>query len=84
MSPPADEDRAPLDPRGRRPVYIVVADRVEKRIKAGEFGESGRLPSRGQLAGWYGASPATVKSAMRLLRERGLVEVVPFRGTFTL
>lgn len=84
MSTPPDDDRAPLDPRGRRPVYIVVADRIAKRIRAGEFGESGRLPGHGQLAEWYGASGATISKAARLLKERGLVEVVPGKGTFTL
>ena len=83
MSSP-DDDRARIDPRGRRVVHVVVADRIEARIKAGEFGESGRLPSRAKLAAWYGVSGGSVRKAARLLERRGLIEVVPGMGTFTL
>jgi DNA-binding GntR family transcriptional regulator len=84
MSAPVDDDHAPLDPRGRRPMYIVLAARLERRIKAGEFGESGRLPTRVELAEQYGAGRATIRRAVRLLEEAGLIEVVPWGGTFTL
>jgi hypothetical protein len=75
--PPAD-DRAPT---GRR-AYKVIAERLERRIMAGEFGTRGRLPAASGLAAWYGVSVATIDRARRELRERGLVTVEPGMGTY--
>lgn len=79
-----EDDRAPIDPRGPELVYKVVADRIEKRIRAGEFGDSGRLPSETDLAEWYGVARMTVRRAHEELTERGLVRVVPGKGTFVV
>ena len=46
----SDDDQAPIDPAGPDLVYVTVADRIERRIRAGEFGESGRLPGETDLA----------------------------------
>jgi len=77
-----DDDRAPIDPAGPDLVYVTVANRIEKRIRAGEFGDSGRLPSENDLAEWYGVARMTIRRAARELTERGLVRVVPGKGTF--
>jgi DNA-binding GntR family transcriptional regulator len=79
-----DGDRAPIDPRGYDLVYAVVAERIEKRIRAGEFGESGRLPRREQLAAHYGVSESSVRKALHSLERRGLVRIMPAKGTFAL
>lgn len=79
-----DEDRAPIDPRGYHRAYEVVADRIERRIRAGEFTYHAPLPSEPALAEWYGVSRTTVRSAARLLAERGMVEVRPGKGTFVV
>lgn len=77
-----EEDQAPID---RFDVaYTVVADRIEKRIRGGEFGYHQPLPSEPRLAEWYGVSRTTVRSAARVLTERGLVEVRPGKGTFVV
>lgn len=76
-----DDDRAPIDPRGPDLVYVTVANRIERRIRAGEFGD-GRLPSENDLAGWYGVARMTVRRAHQELIERGLVRVVPGKGTY--
>lgn len=77
-----DDDRAPIDPRGADLVYVTVADRIERRIRAGEFGETGRLPSEAALAEWYGVARMTVRRAHQELIARGLVRVVAGKGTF--
>lgn len=78
--PMEDEDQAPID---RYDVaYQVVADRIERRIRRGEFGYHDPLPSEPALAEWYGVSRTTVRSAARVLTERGMVEVRPGKGTF--
>jgi GntR family transcriptional repressor for pyruvate dehydrogenase complex len=41
-----------------------------------------RLPSEREITGRYGVSRPVVREALRALQERGLVEIVPGRGTF--
>lgn len=77
-----EDDRAPIKGDGPELVYAIVADRIERRIRAGEFGESGRLPSEAALAEWYGVARMTIRRAHAELTERGLVTVVPGKGTF--
>lgn len=77
-----DDDRAPIDPGGPDLVYVAVANRLETRIRAGEFGESGRLPSENDLAEWYGVARMTVRRAHQELEQRGLIRIVPGKGTY--
>ena len=60
--------------------YVQLAGLLRKRIKAGQIGP--RVPSIMELAEESGLAPATVKRALALLREEGLIETVPGRGTF--
>ncbi len=79
-----EDDRAPIDPKGPELVYKVVADRIERRILAGEWGEGDRLPSETDLAEWYGVARMTVRRAHEELTQRKLVRVVPGKGTFVV
>ena len=63
-------------------VYAQVADDVERRIRAGEWAPGERLPGRERMAARYGVADRTVRRAMEELEERGVVEVVPDKGTF--
>lgn len=78
----SDDDRAPIDPRGPELVYRIIADRLEARIRAGEFAAGNPLPSEAALAEWYGVARMTIRRAHRELAGRGLVRVVPGKGTF--
>jgi GntR family transcriptional regulator len=78
----SEDDLAPIDPHGPDLVYVTIADRLERRIRAGEFGDTGRLPGETDLAEWYGVARMTIRRAHRELVERGLVRVVPGKGTF--
>jgi DNA-binding GntR family transcriptional regulator len=77
-----EDDQAPIDPAGPDLVYVTVANRLERRIRAGEFGEAGRLPGETDLAEWYGVARMTIRRAHQELVQRGLVRVVPGKGTF--
>ena len=77
-----DEDTAPIDPRGYDTAYEVVAGRLERRIRAGEFLWHRPLPSEPALAEWYGVSRTTVRSAIDLLAGKGMVEKRRGKGTF--
>jgi DNA-binding GntR family transcriptional regulator len=52
-----------------------LAHELRERIKHGEFGTSGRLPSVTQLAKEYQASRSTIYQALLLLRSEGVVFV---------
>ena len=63
-------------------VYERMADHLEGRIRSGEFPPGSRLPGEMALRAEYVVSLSTVRSAMRLLRERGLVQTRAPKGTF--
>lgn len=60
--------------------YVQLAGLLRERIKAGKIGP--RVPSIMELADQTGLSAATVKRALRLLTNEGLIYAVPGRGTF--
>jgi GntR family transcriptional regulator len=60
--------------------YVQLAGLLRQRIRAGKIGP--RVPSIMELADESGLSAATVKRALGLLRDEGLIETVPGRGTF--
>lgn len=60
--------------------YVQLAGLLRERIKAGQIGP--RVPSIMELADQSGLSAATVKRAIGLLREEGVIYTVPGRGTF--
>jgi DNA-binding GntR family transcriptional regulator len=63
--------------------YLQIAERLDKRIRAGEFGEHGKLPGSADLAEWYGVSIGVIAHAREELKRRRLVLVIPGYGTFT-
>lgn len=54
--------------------YRDVADDLRERIALGDVGGSGQLESESELGARYATSRVTVRKALELLRERGLVE----------
>jgi GntR family transcriptional regulator len=69
-----------IDPDSPQHPYVQLAGLLRERITTGKTGP--RLPSIMELADETGLSPATVKRALRLLRDEGLIFSVPGRGTF--
>ena len=64
--------------------YERLADHLEGRIRSGEFPPGSRLPGEVALRTEYVVSLSTVRRAMRLLRERGLVVTRAPLGTFVV
>lgn len=54
--------------------YRAIADDLRRRVTAGEFAAGRLLPSESALSASYKASRITVRKALELLREEGLVE----------
>jgi DNA-binding GntR family transcriptional regulator len=63
-------------------VYMRVADDITARIRSGELSPGTRLRSERELAEHYGVSYGSVRSAMKVLRDRGLIITRHGRGTF--
>lgn len=57
-----------------------IAEDLRVRIQEGSLRPGTMLPSEAQLAEQYGVSRGTVRSALSLLVEDGLIEVVPGVG----
>lgn len=64
------------------PVYVQLADILTRMIEAGEMKPDYPIPSEPALQQRYGVARNTVRQAIALLRERGLVYTVPARGTY--
>ena len=62
--------------------YVRVANDIAGRIASGELAAGARLRAERDLAEYYEVSYGTVRHAMQLLRERGLIETIHGRGTF--
>jgi len=56
------------------PRYVVVADRLRKRIESGEWQAGHILPSLHQLAEAFGVARLTARQAVQILVREGLLE----------
>jgi DNA-binding GntR family transcriptional regulator len=65
----------------RRPLYIHVATALQDRIVNGHYPVSSHLPPEAQLSEEFAISRNTVREALRLLAERGLVRRRQGTGT---
>jgi DNA-binding GntR family transcriptional regulator len=75
-------DIAAPDGREADLAYVRVAEDIAARIVSGELTSGTRLRSERDLAEHYGVAYGTVRRAMKVLRERGLVKSIHGRGTF--
>lgn len=69
-----------IDPDSPEHPYVQLAGLLRDRIKEGQVGP--RVPSIMELAEETSLSAATVKRALKLLRDEGVIFSVPGRGTF--
>ncbi len=64
------------------PPYQLAAGKLRKQIQEGKLKPGDKLPSSRELRAELGIANATVHSALRVLRDEGLVYSVPNRGTY--
>ena len=72
----------PFEPDELQLMYEQVADHMALRIAAGEWQPGSRLPPERELASEYGCAYNTLRRAMSVLRERGLIITMHGRGTY--
>lgn len=63
-------------------VYLRIADDIASRISSGSLAPGTRLRSERDLAEHYEAAVGTIRRAMAVLHERGLIESIHGRGTY--
>jgi DNA-binding GntR family transcriptional regulator len=74
-----------INRRAAEPPHRQIAAWLRARIEAGEFrpGED-PLPSEKDLVDLFGVARDTARRAVQVLRDEGLVETVPHRGTYVI
>lgn len=71
---------AEIDHEGPVPVFRQMADILRTRIDRGDWQPNRPIPSEAQLVQTYGIARETVRKAIRVLVDDGMVFVVHGRG----
>ena len=66
------------------PLYVRIADQIERAINTGALASGAKLPPQRNLAYDIGVTIGTVSRAYSMVRERGLVSGEVGRGTYVL
>lgn len=70
-----------IDRWGEAPLYMQLAAILRAQIHDGTLRPGDLLPSESVLTQTYGVARNTVRAAIKVLRDEGLVETRPQRGT---
>ena len=62
--------------------YRAIADELRERVSAGDFGAGRLLPSESELSSSFRVSRVTVRKALELLRDEGLIDARQGFGWF--
>jgi GntR family transcriptional regulator len=76
------ESAATLDRHHLQPLYLQLADTLEREIARGRFPPYARLMSESALMRRFDVSRVTVRAAITRLVQKGLVDVRQGKGTF--
>jgi GntR family transcriptional regulator len=63
-------------------LYLQLADLLREQIRRGDLPPRSAVPSITKLAADHNLAAVTVRKAMRVLIEEGLIVTYPGRGTF--
>lgn len=71
-----------LNPADSRPLYQQLAALLRQQIQTGELSPGDRVPTEGELCARYNTSRNTVRLALDVLRNEGLITSQQGRGSF--
>ncbi len=71
-----------IDRNSFEPAYIQLVYILKKQVASGELRAGDRLPSESQICMQYKVSPMTVRRAINILSDQGVVDNAQGRGTF--
>ncbi|MGY0059081.1 GntR family transcriptional regulator [Streptomyces sp. LZ34] len=66
------------------PPYRLVAEELRQQIRSGRIKPGERVPSSRDLEAKYDIANMTARSALRVLRDDGLIYSTPGRGNFVV
>jgi len=64
------------------PIYLQIAEVIARRVASGSYRPGTRLPSEAQFTAEFGVSPMTLRRALAVLTDQGVVYAEKGRGTF--
>ncbi len=68
--------------RSRVPLYVQLASVMRQRIETGHWSEGDKISTIEELESEFGVARVTVRQAIEMLREEGLLDAQQGRGTF--
>ena len=71
-----------IDTQSHEPAYLQLVNILRHNVAIGVLRPGDQLPSESQLTDRYGVSPMTVRRAINLLADQGVVVAEQGRGTF--
>ena len=63
-------------------LYEQIVNQIETRINAGDLKVGDKLPSEFELAEQFEVSRTAIREAVKILRQKGLIDILPGKGTF--
>lgn len=66
----------------KKPLYLILRDKIAALIDSGEYLPGEMIPSEREMAKEYNTNRMTIKKAISLLVEEGMLVSEPSRGTF--
>src|SRR5262249_8787812 len=79
---PSRETRVTLNPADPRPMYQQLAAEIRDQIQTGELKPGEQLPTEAKFAERYDVSRNTIRLAIDVLRNEGLITSSQGRGNF--
>ena len=64
------------------PLYAQVAGELRREIITGRYGQNGCIGTHAQLAARFSVSLITIRKAVQILEDEGIVEILQGKGTF--
>ena len=79
---PEPAEQEILKETAKSPAYARLAGDIKQMISSGEYQPGAKIPSEASISRTYGLSPMTVRQAVGLLVEQGLLRRVHGSGTY--
>ena len=64
------------------PLYSQIVDDIRNKIYSQELSEKQKIPSESELMDKYGVSRGTVKKALKILVDEGVLKQIQGKGTY--
>ena len=74
----------PYEPVQSSRLFEQITEQIEQQILRGELQSGDRLPAERELAEQFHASRTAVREAMKILSQKGLLQMRPGRGTIVI